>query len=195
MFCLLDLSFVFLAHTTMTRHGAQGRSPAPLQYPLKGCPDTTRYKAPRAQANHHMLPSWPRIPSYPSHTAPQPASSSSEGLWLFQHVWLKWIHKVAFWQEREGSHGQYLLHTCLLIQSETRFYDLPHCLLTEAPTASQANSPNQISSTCSLCIQHPENKVSFTTHLKLAQKQANVFSREKPWFLYFLSPQSSLSCA
>lgn len=43
MFCLLELSLVFLgAPTAMSRHDAQGRSPAPLQHPLRGCLDTTR---------------------------------------------------------------------------------------------------------------------------------------------------------
>lgn len=163
----------------MTRHDAQGRSPDPLQHPLWGCPDTTRQKGPRAQANHCMLPPglvFPVIHPTQHHSL---LFLLSRAVVLPAWVWLKWIHKVAFWLEREVSHGQYLLHTCLLIQPETWFYDLPYCLLIQAPTASRANFPNQISSKCPLYIQHPENKASFTTRIKLAQKQVNMCFPEK----------------
>lgn len=98
LLCFLDLSLVYLgAHTTRSRHEAQGRSPAPLQYPLKGCSDTTRYKGPRAQANHCVFP--PGLVFPVIHPTQHSLLLLSWAVVPPACVWLKWIHKAAFWQE------------------------------------------------------------------------------------------------
>lgn len=83
-------------------------------------------------------------------------------------------------REKQGSHGQYLLHTCLLIQSETQFYYLLCYLLIQAAGANGANSANQI-----IVYSAPrKQKASFTAHLKPAQNQVEISFPEKKCSVY-----------
>lgn len=110
-------------------------------------------------------PSWPHNPSYLSHRAPQLALSYPAGLLSFHHVSRPSGSRKSPSGKREGSHGQYLLHTYFLIQSQTQFYYLPYCLLIQRATASQANSPKQTSSKYLLYIQHSENRKLLLLHI------------------------------
>lgn len=159
MFCLLELSLIFSwcsydhDQTWCTRKVTSSFSVSSQRLPRHH-----RIESLQSLGKPPHAPSWPHIASYQSHTAPQPASSDPAGLLSFCHVscWSGYTKSPS--SKREVSHGQYLLHTCLLIRSETQFYDLPYCLLIQASTANRANSPNWFSSKSSLYIQHPENR-------------------------------------